>query len=281
LNKNNLYAVILAGGSGTRLQPISTEEKPKQFLSFTDSKTFLEQAVERVALTVCKNNIFVATNERYKHAVLQTVTHQIGGVITEPAKKNTAPAIALSCLQLLKKNSDAVVLFCPSDAFIPEKESVKDYFEKAFEYAAQNNQIVLFGLQPNRAAIEYGYIEFESRETMPPFFVQQFHEKPDSQHAQQYYEKENMLWNIGMFCARASVFLQVFEKHAPTLLKKVQNYVDGTGSYEEVQSISFDYAILEKSGNALVFPVDFEWYDVGNVDIFLKLQKKLAGEIGK
>lgn len=131
LNKKNLYAVILAGGSGTRLQPLSSEENPKQFLSFSNKKTFLAQAVERVSLLVEEKNIFVSTNKRYKQNVEQSVGNLIGGMILEPAKKNTGPAILLSCLQLIKKNKDAVVLFCPSDAFIPEKKSGATIFQKS------------------------------------------------------------------------------------------------------------------------------------------------------
>lgn len=154
-----------------------------------------------------------------------------------------------------------------------KKNQVQRFFKKAFDYAQNNDQIFLFGLKPQRAATEYGYIEYK-QEKAEPFFVQRFHEKPQAELAQKYLEKNNMLWNIGMFAAKVSVFIKAFKIHVPDLFTAVQGYVNGNGLYEDVPAISVDYAVMEKSKEIMVFPVDFEWYDIGNVELFLQLRKK-------
>jgi len=272
----NVYCVILAGGSGTRLWPLSRASFPKQFLSIYGNQTLLDQAIERVSASVAKENIWIGTTKKHEATVQECVGDRIGKIVVEPGMRNTGPAILLNCFEVYKKNPDAVILFLPSDPFIPTKERFVSFLDRAIEYTCTHDRISLLGLKPLYPATGYGYIEYDntSRDEVIPFIVKKFHEKPVYEVAQRYCSQGNMLWNISMFCAKARVFLEEFEKNAPDIFKAVKEYVEGSGRYEDVRAESIDYAVMEKSKRVSVFPVDFEWCDVGNVEVFLSLQKE-------
>ncbi|MCK5632924.1 hypothetical protein KAH94_04195 [bacterium] len=274
VKNKDVYCVILAGGSGTRLWPLSRASKPKQFLSVGSELTLIEQAVERVSYSVAKENIWIGTTKNHQALVEKYVGEQIGRIIVEPGARNTGPAILLNCFEIYKKNPNAVIVFLPSDPFIPNQDRFITFLDHAIDYTLKNDRISLLGLKPRYPATGYGYIEYDDTQLNVPFGVKNFHEKPVFEIAQKYCEQGNMLWNISMFCAKASVFLEEFKSNAPDIFYAVEQYINGLGSYEDVRSESIDYAVMEKSKKVSVFPVDFEWCDVGNIEIFLSLQKE-------
>ncbi len=273
-NNKNVYCVILAGGSGTRLWPLSRANKPKQFISVASKKTLIEQAVARVSSVIPKENIWIGTTKQHEASVQACVGNNIGNIVIEPGARNTGPAILLSCFRIYERNPNATIVFLPSDPFIPNVDLFASYVSRAIEFAVDHDKIVLLGLRPRYPATGYGYIEYDDSEVCGPFPVKTFHEKPVFEVAQKYCHQGNMLWNISMFCAKARVFLKEFQKNAPDIFEGVQQFVKGSGTYEDITSESIDYAVMEKSKNISVFPVDFEWCDVGNIEVFLSLQKE-------
>ncbi|MDR3551345.1 MAG: sugar phosphate nucleotidyltransferase, partial [Candidatus Babeliales bacterium] len=150
MNSSHVYCVILAGGIGERLWPLSRQNKPKQLLKIQDDQTLLDQAIERVALVISQSNIFISTTQQHKETIEDLFGNRIGGVIIEPGLRNTAPAILLCCLQLYQKDPEAIILFLPADPFIPQKENAKfaQCLEYAFDFASQHDRITLLGVKP-------------------------------------------------------------------------------------------------------------------------------------
>jgi len=270
----NLYIGILAGGNGTRLWPLSTPEIPKQIIPFLNGKSLLQQTIDRVQdLVALPENIFVVTSKRQEAVIKNHVKDTVGFFVTEPEGRNTAPAILLSCKKIFAKNPEAIVLFLPADHFIPSKKAYLSVASRVIEYALQNNSIGIFGLKPTSAATGYGYIHAQLESNQEQGDVIKFHEKPDIHRAQAYLARDDMFWNLGMFASKAKTFLQEFEIYAPQLVADVDKYLSGQGSYADVQKISIDHAIMEQSKKLVMFSGSFEWYDVGNLAVFLTLQQ--------
>ena len=277
VESSHTYFVILAGGKGERLWPLSREDKPKQFIPFNGDKCLLEETISRVNELAPPENIWIVTNEKYKNNVNSIVEKQIGNVIAEPSARNTAPAIALSCLEIAKKDPEALIVFLPADHYILEKNKFLDGVQKTLNFAQSNDSIVLFGINPTYPATGYGYIEFKQpNQKLLPSKVVKFLEKPNLEKAKKFISKPNYLWNAGIFCGKAESFIKAFEKHEPKVLRDVEEYIAGTKLYKDVKSISVDYAIMEKSENIYVLPLDITWFDVGSIDAFLKLRKQVT-----
>lgn len=273
MNKNNVYSVILAGGNGERLWPLSRQNKPKQLIPLADQETLLEQAITRTKTIVNPENTWVITLQQYAPAIREILGTKIGTIIVEPIARNTAAAILLSCFEIIKKDPLAIVLFLPADHIITPEKTFKEFLNHAIDYAQQTDTITLFGLKPSYPATGYGYIEYDAHEDQAPFSIKKFHEKPVLEVAQEYLKNPAILWNIGIFCAKASTFITQFTLHAPEIFNAVYDYTHGNKPYSAVQATSIDYAVLQKSNNLAVLPVNFSWYDVGNLTTFLSLQK--------
>jgi mannose-1-phosphate guanylyltransferase/mannose-6-phosphate isomerase len=271
------YCVVLAGGAGERLWPISSYLRPKQLIPFINGTSLLEQTVQRIQpLVKNKNHVMVVTNADQQDAIKKLVGKQ-ATVLAEPVGQNTAPAILLSCIEIYEKNDDAVVVVLPSDHFIPEAEKFSSMLWASIAFASCYEQIVLLGIKPTYAATGYGYIQYKADSYLPGwmcFQVQKFHEKPDKEHAQSYMERQDMLWNSGIVVARAKVFLDQFQQFMPEMFEAVSAYHKTEKGYEAVQNISFDHAILEKTDKIAVFPANFEWHDVGTLPAFLMLKSQ-------
>jgi len=275
MQNSNIYFVILAGGSGTRLWPLSRADKPKQFLAVGSNKTLIDQAIDRICDIAPQENIWISTTAKHVENINTYVGHRIGNIVVEPGMRNTAPAILLACLEIQKVNPNASIIFLPSDPFIPNKEKFVSYVQQAIEFIEQNNKITLFGIQPTYPATGYGYIEFDNTKSKSaPYPVLKFHEKPKLELAQKYVKKDNMAWNMGMFCAKVDVFVQEFKTHAPEIFQGVTDCVHGNGDYNTVKADSIDYAVMEKSSNTYVIPADFPWCDVGNIEVFLTIEQQ-------
>ena len=259
--------IILCGGNGTRLWPISRTLMPKQFVKLFDDKSLFQLTVERNS-KVCDSQFIVSNTEQYFLALdqLEELQKTKNKYLLEPVGRNTAPAIALACMKL---NPEEIVLVTPSDHLIKDEVEYGKVLTQAKELANENN-LVTFGTTPTFAETGFGYIEATGLE------VQAFHEKPDFDTATKYLEAGNYYWNSGMFCFKAGVFLNELKKYSleiyETSLKALENTTEENLTrikHEDMVAIpedSIDYAVMEKSSIVKVVPSNIEWSDVGSFD---------------
>lgn len=280
------YAVILAGGEGTRFAPYSTPEKPKQFLPiFDERKTPLQITFERLKNLFSPATIFVATNNRYISFVAEQIpeipaTHIFG----EPERKNTAPVIALMTFllarqELAKRDPEAVIFFSPADHYIHDVAKSQNQFKEAIQLAKREPVLVTLGVVPSFPSKEYGYIRFGKKENGGSYRVESFCEKPDLETATRYVTSGHYLWNSGCFVWRASVFMKALEKHLPdmaALLYTLRFPEDLNRFFKEVQNISIDYGVMEKADNIQVVPLHHGWSDVGTWQGLEALSKRYS-----
>lgn len=274
-----LCALIMAGGKGTRFWPLSTEEKPKQFLNLINEETMIQMTVNRVKDIIPMERIFVCTGKQYVSLVKEQLAQiQDKNIIIEPEGRNTAPCVALSTLVINRyyKNSNIVVL--PADHLISDEEKFRTIINDANEYLNENNRtIITLGMKPSRAETGYGYIKYGKKEvdsnTSKIIDVERFVEKPNKQLAKQYVEDGTYLWNGGMFVWNSTHILKEIRRYMADTYeaisqidsieeKNLQLYIDG--NYNKTEAISIDYAILEKTDSIVVIPSDIGWDDVGN-----------------
>jgi mannose-1-phosphate guanylyltransferase/mannose-6-phosphate isomerase len=268
--KQNRYVVILAGGKGERLWPLSRESKPKQFLPFNNT-SLLEQTAQRIEPLAPKEFRYIVCAQNQEPLLSVQIREKIGTVLTEPNQRNTAPAIALACLEIANKDPDAYVLFVPADHVIEPPADFVAAAQRAFEFCQNQEALVLFGIKPTAPATGYGYLECVSPTKQQPAKIIKFHEKPTLEQAERYCASDRMYWNSGMFCGSIKLFLQEFQQYAPKIYTAVKQFLATSNGYEQAPAISIDYAIMEKSTKIYGLPVEFFWSDVGNLDTFLSL----------
>jgi mannose-1-phosphate guanylyltransferase len=261
--------IILCGGSGTRLWPISRALMPKQFIKLFDNKSLFQLTLERNEAT-CDTYLIVSNAEQYFLANDQiketNLERKSSRFLLEPIGRNTAPAIALACLALDKEE---VVLVTPSDHLIKDEDSYKEVIKEA-THLALNDFLVTFGIKPEFAETGFGYIEADGQD------VKAFKEKPDRATAQKYLDNGNYYWNSGMFCFKAGLFLQELEKYAPKIYNtSLQAYINIDDSammrvaHSDMNAIpedSIDYAVMEKSSRVKVVSSSIGWSDLGSFD---------------
>ncbi len=263
--------IILCGGSGTRLWPLSRTLMPKQFVKLFEDRSLFQLTVER-NFNICEDQVIVSNTEQYFLALdqLEELGKSKSRYLLEPTGRNTAPAIALACLSL---DPEEVVLVTPSDHLIKNETAYAQVVEKAKTFASEN-KLVTFGITPTFAETGFGYIEANG------YDVKAFHEKPDIVTATTYLEAGNYYWNSGMFCFKAGVFLEELQKYSPEIYKTsllAYNSASKEGmiriSHEDMIKIpddSIDYAVMEKSDIVKVIPSDIDWSDVGSFDALAK-----------
>jgi len=276
VNTPNIYYVILAGGSGQRLWPLSRNKQPKQLLSLGSEATLLDQAINRALMMTYEKFVWVSTTANHESSVRELVGHRVGNISIEPGSRDTGPAILLNCFEIYEQDPNAIIVFLPADPFIPTHDYKKfsHSLEHAIDFVSQHDNIALLGVEPTYPATGYGYIEYDNTETNAPYPVIKFREKPSLEVAQQYLEKSTMLWNISIFCAKAETFLQEFKSHAPEMYADIQKYKNKELPYNKVKAESIDYAVMEHSKKVHVLPADFSWCDVGNIEVFLALKQQ-------
>jgi mannose-1-phosphate guanylyltransferase/mannose-6-phosphate isomerase len=271
-----LLSVVLSGGSGSRLWPLSRQAFPKPFMKLGGS-TLLQQAIER-GQACGTGDLMVVTNKDHlfltKDVLRQMSDPPEATLLLEPKGRNTGPAIALAALQCIKQFSgDTVMLVLSADHLVPDVEAFVASASQAFRLAAQGN-LVVFGIRPTSPDTGFGYIEVEhvSRETHP---VKRFVEKPDQQTAQEYLATGRYYWNSGMFCFTADAIVSAFERHAPELLAAARHALESSKTVDNTvqfdlhafglqPDISIDYAVMEPADNVHVVPAKFGWSDVGS-----------------
>ena len=274
MNKN-YYAIIMAGGVGSRFWPVSKEAFPKQFHDMLGTgQTLLQKTTSRLEGLIPKENIFILTNERYCDLVLEQLPQlHKNQIIAEPAMRNTAPCILMASLKIHKQNSDAVMVVAPSDHWIEDESAFISNLQNAFDFAETSDALMTLGIQPTFANTGYGYIEYDKTSRAAQKKVIQFREKPNYETAKGFLEQGNFLWNGGIFIWSTSSVLKAFETHQPTLYnlfaagQAVYNTDDETSfvleNYSKSENISVDYAIMEPSKNVYVIPATFDWNDLG------------------
>src|SRR5574344_1710311 len=261
--------IILCGGSGTRLWPISRTLMPKQFVKLFSHKSLFQLTVERNS-KLCKSSFIVSNSEQYFLALdqLEELNIENNRYLLEPIGRNTAPAIALACMQL---DYDEIVLVTPSDHLIKNEKEYEKVLNKAKEFASEN-KLVTFGITPTFAETGFGYIE-----TVNEFDVKAFHEKPNFEIATSYLKAGNYYWNSGMFCFKAGVFLDELKTYSPEIYETSKiAFENATNTnnlirikHEDMANIpedSIDYAVMEKSNIVKVIPSNISWSDVGSFD---------------
>ena len=271
-----MIPVILSGGSGTRLWPLSRQAYPKQFLALAGEDTMLQATWQRVAELASAAPLVVA-NEDHRFMVAEQL-RQVGctpaAIVLEPVGRNTAPAIAVAALQATADGTDPLLLVLPSDHVIADAAGFRAAVAAATP-AAQNGKLVTFGIVPTAAETGYGYIQAVAGGDAPVRAVARFVEKPDAATAAQYLASGQYFWNSGMFLFQASRYLAELERHAPAMLAACRKAFAAAArdadfvrldkaAFAACPSDSIDYAVMEKTADAAVLPIDVGWNDVGS-----------------
>ena len=277
----NLYILIMAGGEGTRFHPVSTPEKPKQFLNFYGGKTFIQHTYDRISDIVRPENVYIATNEKYIGLVREQLPSiPEDNIIGETAKKNTAPCIAYASHMISERDGDAIIAVLPSDHIITKEEEFKGVLQRAIYIATERDVLVTLGIQPTWPADCYGYIrmgrmiEDDPDGKWPAHTVTSFVEKPTVEKASEYLYDGTYVWNSGMFIWRNSLILKEIETYLPNikgLLNKFANQGDITTFFDKAESISIDYGVMERSERVVTIPCSIGWSDIGSWESLNKL----------
>lgn len=265
-------AVILAGGAGTRLRPLSSDENPKQFLKLFDGKSLLQLTWERISRLLPPEAIFVSTNVQYADKCrehLPQMPH--ANVLAEPARRNTAPAIALCTFAIEQRLGPCTVSFLASDHYIGNEEEFVRVLQRAYEFAETHDELVTIGIEPADPNTGYGYLELGETLEEGVLRVRSFKEKPDLATAEEFLRAGNYAWNGGMFVWRSDVFRRELTAATP----EIARVSDST--YAEMPSISIDYALMEKAPRVATLRGDFDWSDVGSFDALRKVGVDVDG----
>jgi mannose-1-phosphate guanylyltransferase len=279
------FAVIMAGGIGSRFWPESTEENPKQFLDLTGTgKSLLRQTYERINKTVPRENILVVSNRKYKKKIQEQIPEiPPENILAEPVMRNTAPAVLYAANRIHSKSENAAFVILPSDHYIENEKQFINDIDKSLHFASENDVLITLGIQPDSPHTGYGYIRFDKTAGADFKPVLQFVEKPDPETAKKYLKSGDYLWNAGIFVWRTDVIRDAFRKHLHGMFSLMEKVDYGPEKEQEqiekvfpgLENISVDYGIMEKAENVRVLPVSFGWNDLGSWDA---IHKQLAGK---
>mgnify|MGYP003609594643 CR=1 FL=1 len=274
MNKN-YYAILMAGGVGSRFWPVSTAEFPKQFHDMLGAgDTLIQKTFSRLSKLIPVENILILTNEKYNSIVLEQLPMvKQEQVLLEPAMRNTAPCILYASLKIQKQNPDAVMVVAPSDHWIEDETTFSENLQQCFDFCSNENALMTLGIQPTFPNTGFGYIEYDKTDANPIKKVSQFREKPDYETAKSFLKSGNFLWNGGIFIWSAKSITEAFEKFQPQMnelfLKGLESYNTSAEksfieeNYALSENVSIDYAVMESAKNVYVLPATFDWNDLG------------------
>lgn len=288
-----MFSIIMAGGSGKRFWPFSRTFLPKQFLNIIGESTMLEQTVKRLEGIVKPEDNLIVINEEHSEALEGIEAMSKAIILREPVGKNTAPCVGLAALHLYMKDSDTPVAVLPADHYIPDKNEFQKTLKRTLPLAKEG-AIVTIGIVPTRPETGYGYIwkgEKLEKFEEPAFMVKKFIEKPDLAKAVEYLQSGDYYWNAGMFVFTPKVILEEISLLLPDLYEKLEEikktidtpeyYLKLKEIYPEIESISIDYGIMERTKRKLVvIPASFEWSDVGSWESLFALKSREADSEG-
>jgi len=292
----SLYVLILAGGSGERFWPLSRRSRPKQLLSLFSEETLLEATIRRLGGLVPTENILILTNadqEAGVRALAKTLPAE--NIVAEPAKRDTAAAIALGVAWISLRDPQATMIVLPADHLIQDVEGFQQTLRTAAAAAEKSGELVTIGIKPTWACPGFGYIEVGQRarfegapESPATYEAVRFREKPNAEQAERFLQQGNFRWNAGMFIWSIPAIVSAFTRHAPELARFIQQYHSTSDaaallreSFPTLPKISIDYAILEKAGRVLVVESGFDWDDVGSWTAAAKYLKSAGdGNVG-
>ena len=274
----HLNAVILAGGSGTRLWPLSTPSFPKQFLPLPSGQSMIQETLERVAPLVTPEQSWVVTGRSMADLVQEHLpTIAADHILREPMGRNSAPAIAWAAATIAQQDPDAVMAIFSADAVIQNVTALRQTLKLAYELAEQG-KLVTIGIKPTHPETGYGYIRYAEQVSdgygYQAHQAERFVEKPDLETAQRYLDDGHYVWNAGIFIWSVKTILSEFQRHLPAMFESIQTITNTLAQepaddilktqWPQLQSISIDYGILEKTERLVVIPADLGWNDVGN-----------------
>jgi mannose-1-phosphate guanylyltransferase len=274
MNKN-YYAILMAGGVGSRFWPVSTTEFPKQFHDMLGSgDTLIQKTFSRLSKIIPIENILILTNEKYNDLVLEQLPMvKQKQVLLEPAMRNTAPCILYASLKIKKQNPDAVMVVAPSDHWIENEDLFIENLQQCFDYCSSENAMMTLGIKPTFPNTGFGYIEYNKEDLNPIKKVSQFREKPDYETAKSFLDSGNFLWNGGIFIWSVKTIIEAFETFQPQMndlfLKGWESYNTNAENafieenYALAENVSIDYAVMENAKNVYVLSATFDWNDLG------------------
>lgn len=272
-----MFAVIMAGGQGTRFWPRSRRKRPKQLLDIVGSESMIRQTVDRLDPLIKPEDLYVVTGKEHVEELIGHIPHVPSeNIIAEPIGRNTAPCIGLAAMMLKKMNPEGVMAVLPADHVILDKEGFLETLRLAGDVAKSGDYIITLGMKPDRPETGYGYIKqgpvVGGQGSV--YKVERFVEKPDKETAEGYVKSGEYLWNAGMFVFKVSTILRAIEKYMPDLYIGLLRMEPALGTdsqekalsevYGELPSVSIDYGVMEKADNVLVVPSTFGWNDVGS-----------------
>ena len=274
--KEKIFAVIMAGGKGERLWPLSTGDRPKPLLCLNGEQTLLEDTVQRLFPLLAAENIFVVTDEKTSVQARRLLTIPPENIIAEPCRRNTAPCIALTAALIRRKCEDATMIVLPADHRISPVKSFQEDLTDCIE-EAQNGSLAILGVTPDKPATGYGYINAGEKIGPSIYKVNAFKEKPDVETARRYMQDGKYWWNCGIFIWQLKTIAEAFRQYAPSLYEKFEFWANG-GDYQEnfagCEKISIDYAIMEKAENIAVKQATFQWSDLGTLGALYEITPK-------
>jgi mannose-1-phosphate guanylyltransferase len=274
----NRFALIMAGGVGSRFWPMSRSETPKQFLDILGTgETLIQQTFRRFRKICPEDNIFVVTSADHKKLVINQLGIREDRVLAEPLRRNTAPCIAYGTFRIKSENPDAIIAVTPSDHLIEKEEKFLEILETAFRFAGENKALLTLGIKPDKPETGYGYIQANQKKPVDGYEgllkVKTFTEKPDIELARVFLQSGDFYWNSGIFIWSIDSIMSALEKYLPDLYsafedgskligtKKEAAFIAGT--YTSCKNISIDYGLMEKADNVYVLCTDIGWSDLG------------------
>lgn len=280
MGHTNNHLVIMAGGIGSRIWPMSTEDMPKQFIDILGvGRSLLQLTFDRFEGVCPKENVWVVTNKRYAKLVKEQLPEiPEEHILQEPCRRNTAPCIAYVSWRIKAQDPQANVVVSPSDHIVLNAAEFRRVVMQCLKFTSETDAIVTLGMTPNRPETGYGYIQADLTSSSPRnkeiFRIDNFREKPDLQTAMAYIKQNNYFWNAGIFIWRVSTIVNAFRVYSPAISKVFEGMLSIYGTdkeqaivderYPECENISVDYAIMEKAEEIFVCPADFGWSDLGS-----------------